>query len=175
MDREIKVVSDPSVEDMAFLEERIYEFNVEATGIGGGEWLAIFVRDERSAIVAGLTGTTWGGCCRIRDFWIDGPLRRQGLGSRMLRAAEQEARRRGCSLIHLASHSFQAPDFYRKHGYEVFAVLEDNPAGHSDVYLRKRLLPPSPRDQARATARALQGAGAPRSRDGAGASRRGET
>jgi N-acetylglutamate synthase-like GNAT family acetyltransferase len=89
--------------------------------------------------VAGLSGTTWGACCKVRDVWVREDLRGSGWGTRLLDAAEEEARRRGCRQVVLASHSFQAPDFYRKRGFEVFAVVEDDPIGHREVYLRKRL------------------------------------
>jgi hypothetical protein len=39
----------------------------------------------------------------------------------------------------LDSYDFQAPGFYQKLGYEVFAVLEDHPRHHRNYYLRKRL------------------------------------
>jgi hypothetical protein len=39
----------------------------------------------------------------------------------------------------LTSYSFQAPGFYQKHGYEVFAILEDHPRHHRMCYLHKRL------------------------------------
>jgi ribosomal protein S18 acetylase RimI-like enzyme len=39
----------------------------------------------------------------------------------------------------LSSYDFQAPGFYQKHGYEVFATLEDHPRHHRNYYLRKRL------------------------------------
>jgi ribosomal protein S18 acetylase RimI-like enzyme len=66
-------------------------------------------------------------------------LRGQGVGTKLLRAAEQEAIKRGCQHIVLESFSFQAPGFYQKLGFEVFAVLEDHPRGHRNYYLRKRL------------------------------------
>ena len=126
-------------DELGFLEDRIYEFNVEATGIADGRWLGVLVRDESGALVAGLAGTTWGGCCKVRDVWVRADLRGKGLGTRLLDAAETEARRRGCRQIVLSSHSFQAPEFYRKRGFEVFAVIDDDPVGHREVYLRKRL------------------------------------
>ena len=66
-------------------------------------------------------------------------LRGQGYGTRLLHAEEQEARTRGCHQVIIDSYSFQAPGFYQKHGYEVFAVLEDHPRHHRNYYLRKRL------------------------------------
>jgi hypothetical protein len=35
--------------------------------------------------------------------------------------------------------SFQAPDFYRKLGYEEFGRLDDFPPGHSRLFFRKNL------------------------------------
>jgi GNAT superfamily N-acetyltransferase len=101
------------------MEDRLYEFNSAATGITDGEWLAIFVRDEDQRIVAGICGNTWGGCAEIRQFWVEEARRKQGLGTRLLGAAEQEARRRGCRQMVLMTFSFQAPAFYAKHGFGV--------------------------------------------------------
>jgi GNAT superfamily N-acetyltransferase len=135
----LTVTADLTPEQLEVLEDRIYEFNMGATGITDGQWLGVLVRDETGALVAGLTGTTWGGSCKVRNVWVREDLRRQGMGTRLLDAAEAEARRRGCHHVVLSSHSFQAPDFYRKRGFEVFAVIEDDPIGHREVYLRKRL------------------------------------
>ena len=136
---EFVVESDPSPLDVQYLEDRLYEFNSGVTGITDGEWLAIFVRDVGGQIVAGICGNTWGGCCEIRQFWVEESRRRQGLGTRLLNAAEREARRRGCDRIVLTTFSFQAPDFYAKHGFVVLAVAEDQPRGHQHLLLRKYL------------------------------------
>ena len=130
---------EPTPDEVHYLEERIYEFNSRATGISGGEWLAIFVRDERDRIVAGISGNTWGGTCEVRQFWVEESRRHRGLGTKLFQAAEQEARRRGCTQIVLMTFSFQAPGFYARHGFEVLATIEDHPQGYSNLVMRKRL------------------------------------
>jgi GNAT superfamily N-acetyltransferase len=136
---ELVVIADPTPEEVQYLEDRIYEFNSSATGITDGAWLAIFVRDEEDRIVAGICGNTWGGCLEIRQLWVKEARRKQGLGTRLLEAAEQEARRRGCWQILLMTFSFQAPSFYARHGFEVVAVVDDHPRGHENCLLRKDL------------------------------------
>jgi GNAT superfamily N-acetyltransferase len=131
--------TEPTPSEIQYLEERLYEFNTAATGIGGGEWLAIFARDEDGRIVGGICGSTWGGGAEIRQFWVEESRRNHGLGTKLLRAAEDEARRRGCWQMLLMTFSFQAPAFYAKHGFEVIAVVPDYPRGHQNLLLRKRL------------------------------------
>lgn len=131
---------EPTPEEVQYLEDRLYEFNSHATGIDDGRWLAIFVRDEREKIVAGIAGNTWGGTCEVRQFWVEQPLRHGGLGTRLLQAAEQEALRRGCTQMVLMTFSFQAPAFYARHGFEVVAVVGEHPRGHTNLLLSKRLM-----------------------------------
>ena len=134
---------DPTPDDVQYLEDRIYEFNSSATGIAGGEWLSFFVR-EADRIVAGICGNTWGGTCELRQFWVEQSRRGRGLGTRLFQAAEQEARRRGCTQIVLMTFSFQAPSFYERHGFETLATIEEHPPGHRNLLMRKVLLDETP-------------------------------
>jgi hypothetical protein len=52
--------------------------------------------------------------------------------------AEGEALKRGCHSVWLDTFSFQAPGFYQKLGYEIFATL-DCPPEHKHYFMRKRL------------------------------------
>ena len=140
MDTEHFIVeTNPTFEDVRFLEDRLYDYNVAKTGADDGQWLAIFVRDDQQTIHAGLEGWTWCGSCYIRTVWVHQDLRGQDIGTKLLQAAEQEAIARGCQQITLESFSFQAPGFYQKLGYEVFAVLDEHPRAHQHYYLRKWL------------------------------------
>jgi GNAT superfamily N-acetyltransferase len=131
---------EPAPGDIRFLEDRLYDYNVEQTGLDDGKWLSIFVRDEKGEIVAGLHGWTWCGACRVQTLWVHKDLRHQGFGRRLLAAAEQEARARGCEQILLDTFSFQAPLFYQQMGYEVTSVVEGFPRRpHSEYHLRKTL------------------------------------
>lgn len=137
---EIPPVEDnPSENDVRFLEDRINEYNVHTTGITDGRTLSFFIRDDRAEIVAGLYGWTWGGACEIRDLWVREDVRRRGYGKSLMAAAESEAILRGCALIALDTHSFQAPTFYQRLGFEIIGSHLDYPRGHHKHYLRKAL------------------------------------
>jgi ribosomal protein S18 acetylase RimI-like enzyme len=123
------------------LSERINEFNVEATGFDDGRFLSAVYRGPDGALEAGLSGWTWGGSGYIEYLWVRADLRGAGRGSRLLAAAETEARARGCARMIVSSHTFQAPDFYRRHGYAEYARTEDSPRGHAEVHFVKNLLP----------------------------------
>jgi ribosomal protein S18 acetylase RimI-like enzyme len=79
------------------------------------------------------------GCCYVAHLWVSEPLRAQGLGRALLLAAEEHAKAKGCTIVLLASHSFQSPGFYQKHGYVIQAEIMDHPVGYSSTVLAKRL------------------------------------
>ena len=106
-------------EDIRLLEERLYEFNVQATGIHDGELIGLFLKGPDGAVTGGAYGWTWGGTCYIRYLFVPAELRKQGHGTRLMHAVESEAKARGCTQIVLETHDFQAPDFYHRLGFDV--------------------------------------------------------
>lgn len=141
MSHEIRVESELRPEDKAFLGDRLYEYSAAATGVDDGRWLAVFARDAGGAIVAGLHGWTWGGTGYVDTFWVREDLRRHGLGKRLLAAAEREAAERGCRVMQLSTHDYQAPDFYPRVGYERIGELPGWPNGTMRIFFRKPLAP----------------------------------
>ena len=103
--------------------------------------LCIFDRLDSGEIAGGLTGKTYWNYLEIMFLWVAEALRGQGRATAMLRAAENEAVRRGCQHALLDTYSFQALEFYRKNGYEEFGTLDHFTGGHTRHYLRKRLQP----------------------------------
>jgi GNAT superfamily N-acetyltransferase len=123
----------------AFLVERIYEFNARATGYFDGRLIGGRLRNEAGEIIAAFNGHTWGGCCVVAHLWVHESQRGRGLGRALLQAAEAEAARRGCEQMVLSTHSFQAPAFYERLGYERQAVIRGEPKGHANVFYVKRI------------------------------------
>ena len=140
---EFTIEEDPRPEDIALLNDRLYQFNAGVTGVDDGRWLAIFVRDERGEVEAGLHGWTWGRTGFVQTLWVREDRRGSGLGSRLLAAAEREVERRGCSEIQLDTHDYQAPGFYRRLGYEAIGSLPGWPEDTMRIFFRKALRPPA--------------------------------
>lgn len=137
----LTIVEDAPTADVVLLEANIDAFNAMVTGIDDARLLSILLKRADDELYAGLHGHTWGGTCQVKLLWVAEPDRGRGLGTALLAAAEAEARRRGCRQIMLVTHSFQAPGFYAAHGFEPIATLADNPIGHSDIVMLKRLEP----------------------------------
>ena len=121
------------------LGHEISAFNFATTGLHDGRELYGAVHDEDGELVGAVQGWTWGATGWVERLWVREADRGRGLGSELLTAFEREARARGCAQLALTTHSFQAPDFYRRHGFETAGEVADYPAGHSYLLMRRRL------------------------------------
>jgi GNAT superfamily N-acetyltransferase len=135
----IRVVDRADAADVTRLTDALYAFNAAATGIDDGRELFAELRDGEGELCAGVHGWTWGGTCWIELLWVREDQRGRGVGSALMRAVDAEARSRGCTQMALMTHSFQAPDFYRRYGFEQVGEVRDYPRGHSDLLLRRQL------------------------------------
>jgi GNAT superfamily N-acetyltransferase len=117
----------------------IHSYNTEHAGDEHTEMLCFVLRGPDQELEGGLIGLTHWEWFYIELLFVKEHLRGRGYGHRILAAAEREARNRGAKRAYLDTLSFQAPAFYKKHGYEVFGELQDFPAGHQRYYLTKQL------------------------------------
>lgn len=140
----IQFDSNPSDEALEVLEDQLNHFNVQQTGIQDFQRLAFVLWDSDRTAIAGIAGWTWGGACEIRTLWVQEAWRGRQLGQYLLQLAEEEATERGCSVMVLDTHSFQAPTFYQHQGYTVVGIVDGYPHGHQKYYFQKRLYKTSP-------------------------------
>src|SRR5262245_47692120 len=103
-------------------------FNEQAVGHAKAHTLAILLKmPATDELVGGLWGRSLWGSMFIDIMFVPEPLRRHGIGTSLLRQAEQEAIRRGCRDIWTETYAFQARQFYEKLGFGIFGLL-DGPA-----------------------------------------------
>ena len=117
----------------------ISNFNKEQAGDDNGQNLCFVLQAPNQEIVGGVIGATYWDWFYVDLMWIKEELRGHGHGHRLLTLAEDEARKRGAKKAHLDTFSFQAPEFYKQHGYQVFGELQDFPPGHQRYFLTKQL------------------------------------
>lgn len=138
-DYQLSFTQQPEAGDLEILNRKIFEYAFSEIGPYNYERLLWFVRDASDAVVGGLHGHTGLGWMYIDVLWVDESLRSNGLGTRLVEAAEAEALKRGCHGVYLYTYSFQKPDFYTKLGYEIFGRLDDFPIGDTKYFLKKSL------------------------------------
>ncbi|UYM53725.1 GNAT family N-acetyltransferase [Leclercia adecarboxylata] len=105
-----------------------------------GSDLAVYARDDSGNMRGGLIGNRQGEWLNIKYLWVSDELRGSGLGSQLMHAAEEEARKQGCRHALVDTFSFQARPFYEKQGYKLEMTLNDFPySGIQRHYLSKAL------------------------------------
>ncbi|MBC3839223.1 GNAT family N-acetyltransferase [Streptacidiphilus sp. 4-A2] len=117
------------------------EYNFAATGTSKEDQsqFSVKVTGADGAVIGGLTAWTWAGLCGISMLWVREDSRKDGWGAKILAAAEEEARRRGCDRVCVSSFTFQAPGFYQKHGYLETGRTLGIPGGAEDIHMFKTL------------------------------------
>ena len=129
----------PTENEIKYIREALNQFNNEIVGEDGHTPLNIVEYDENGNTIGGILGGTYWGWMYVDILWVHEDYRKQGSGSKLLSMAEQEAIRRGCHHVHLDTMSWQAPEFYQRHGYEVIGILPDIPNGNQKYLLQKDL------------------------------------
>ncbi len=133
--------------DIAYADEPAWEiigpginnYNRKHAGDNSYQSLCFVLRAPDQQVVGGVIGATYWDWFYLDLLWVKEELRGRGHGHRLLTIAEQEARQRGAKNAYLDTFSFQAPDFYERHGYRVFGELQDFPPGHQRFFLTKQL------------------------------------
>jgi GNAT superfamily N-acetyltransferase len=137
---ELLLTDAPDARSEAVIEDGLTSYNREKAGFTDTRPLAVLIQDPGTGSVSGgLLGRTTYGLLFIELVFLPAVARGQGLGSRVLAMAEQEAIRRGCTAAVLYTITFQAPEFYRRHGYRELGRIECDPPGHTRICMTKRL------------------------------------
>jgi ribosomal protein S18 acetylase RimI-like enzyme len=127
----------PGVEDA--ISRGLHDFDRRQAGDSHLQRLCFSLRGPGQEIVGGVLGQVFWDGLFIETLWVADELRGRGYGHELLMSIEDEGRRRGARMVYLDTFSFQAPDFYRRHGYRQFGELDGFPPGHRLLFFTKRL------------------------------------
>ena len=134
-------LSPATSEEAEMLNDKINAFVASQVSCHGDtEILKDYVTKENGLIIAGIRSCFYlGECLAINVLFVEESHRLKGLGTLLLNQVEDDARAMGAKMSHLDTFNHQAKDFYLKHGYEIFGVLENCPAEHKRYFMKKIL------------------------------------
>lgn len=100
-----------------------------------------FAAIEGGRVVGVVSMETHGGVAYLYKLIVSKRARGKGIGSRLLKAFEAEAKREGCHMLSLrtSDRHTEAMRFYRDRGYRVVAKLKDHMFHFTWYYLAKAL------------------------------------
>ncbi|AJW62841.1 tRNA(Met) cytidine acetyltransferase TmcA [Elizabethkingia miricola] len=90
-------------------------------------------------IIGGIVGRSLWRTLEIKRLAVHPDYRNRGIGSKLISAAETEAKKRKCSYLSLNTFSYQAPEFYEKLGFIKVGTEEDFPRGFSRYFYQKKI------------------------------------
>jgi len=142
-DLSVEFTDRPEEADADCIHQQIKAFNdavspyhreARQTGV---QKIAAFVRDFDGQLAGGLVAQIYWGWLYLDNLWLRAGLRGRGYGSRLMGIVENEAKTRGCTCAFVETFSFQARDFYEKHGFYIVGRLDDYPPGSTFYWMRK--------------------------------------
>lgn len=135
----IEPVLDAEATDVNELLGHLRAFNHSQLWANVKKPIASFCRDMHGNMIGGVFGYDSWGWLHIELLWVNEDYRGHDIASQLMEKMEEYAQLNHLNRIKLETGSFQALDFYKKLGYEVYAQLDDYPVGYTNYYLKKLL------------------------------------
>jgi GNAT superfamily N-acetyltransferase len=135
----IDLVERPGPDLVRTIEAGLDAYNAATAGAQNPAPFALVMKNDCGEIVGGLFAVTFWSGLAIELLWVAEAYRGAGYGRTLLTRAEAEGHRRGAKKAFLNTHTFQAPGFYEKLGYELYGELRDFPPGYDRRYYVKTL------------------------------------
>ena len=137
---QLEIAPETTGEMEAVIGNGLSEYNRLKAGYVDGRDLPVILRSSTTGeILGGLLGRTTLGLLFIDLVYLPEEMRGRGFGNCMMEMAEEEAVARGCTAAVLITITFQAPEFYKRHGYRELGRVEVAPPGVTRVCMTKQL------------------------------------
>lgn len=138
-DKELKQIIDKGLSD--FNREHCKWFKDKALS-NEDEYLEReynFIAYDEGRVIGGAIGFIQYNWYFLDLLYVDSEYRGQDIGTKLIKEIENLAKNEKLTGIRMETWDFQAKEFYKKMGYEVYATIEDCPPGTVDNFLRKRI------------------------------------
>jgi len=128
--------------DKQYIDDELYKFNLKhfPKDLGGRyEEINFAIKDENGKVHGGIISAICWNWLEIYSVFLDEDIRHSGYGTKLLSEVEKIAIDRKCDFIKVDTLSFQALDFYRSNGYQVFGSIDNVGRDFEHYYLKKDL------------------------------------
>lgn len=136
------IAKEMNTTDKNYINNALYEYNLKHFPPDLRERYSeihLFLKDENNKVRGGLLGEICWNWLEIHTLMIDEDIRKLGYGTKLLLEVEKIALEKNCNFIKVDTLSFQALDFYKKHGYQEFGILDNVGRDYQHYYLKKDL------------------------------------
>jgi GNAT superfamily N-acetyltransferase len=131
-------VQNPKPENNQIIRAGIIAFN-DSILHDHPDQFSVYLKDENGTIHGGAVVWVHKESIYVDILWIDESLRHQGYGTKLMQAAEEEGKTRGCKYSTVDTYSFQAKDFYLKNGYQIIGEVKNYLFQYNKIFFRKDL------------------------------------
>lgn len=136
----IELIQNPSKDKIEYISNSLFEFNCNKVGLNDLSDIFIQLSNDKDQVCGGIVGWSRWDWAHVENLWIMEEYRGQGLGKDMLKMFENIANNRNCKFIDLDTFNFQAPDFYKKLGYQEVFVIDGIGNNVKKHFLKKMLI-----------------------------------
>lgn len=105
------------------LIQGLVKYNNEAGPPEDQTFIALYIESASGELMGGLHGNFEWDFLVIKRLWVADSSKGKGLGTQLLKAAEDKAFKKGKKGVWLDTFEFQAKEFYEKLGYKVFGEI----------------------------------------------------
>ena len=130
--------ADPEDEKVGmFIARGFAEYSQKSDVVLDYEEFCFTAENEEGEIIGVVTGKAYYDEVHVDDLIIDENYRRKGIGRELIRTIEDAYRDKGYSFITLSTFGFQAPDFYKKLGYQIEFIRENKDPRLNKIFMKK--------------------------------------
>lgn len=136
----ISIDGEPNTEDKNIISNGLLAHHASSGHTKIKNQCSILIKDSKNTTLGGIILSFLYNGMKIDSLWVDASIRGQEFGKKLICEAEKEGIKRNCTFVYTDTFSWQAPDFYKKLGYEEYGKLDEFPEGNALTYFRKKLL-----------------------------------
>jgi len=99
--------------------------------------VAFYIQDSQDQVISAIVARTFWGNLHIKYVWTHEEHRSNGYASKLMNEIFNFAKEKGHSFAFIETMNFQAPEFYKKFGFQVELIRKGYSRGASFYYMRK--------------------------------------